>query len=155
MVAEVRWGGPGSLTGHLERYTKELSDMIWAWLLSYVHTKKFITLHTGHQCPLFHLFIIFCSPVPPSFCLSNKTENRNFWGGFMWHLEREMTEMALEVIIKRKHQGRVSDFYLGHIQENTERKTTFCKQKWEECVTFSTTLHWIALLYKEVILKST
>lgn len=37
--------------------------------------------------------------------------------------KREMTEMTLEVIIKRKHQGRVSDFYLGHIhRENSERK---------------------------------
>ena len=44
--------------------------------------------------------------------------------------KREMTEMTLEVIIKKKHQGRVSDFYLGHIhQEKSERKTTFCKQK--------------------------
>lgn len=35
--------------------------------------------------------------------------------------KREMTEMTLEVIIKRKHQGRVSDFYLGHIhRENSE-----------------------------------
>ena len=44
--------------------------------------------------------------------------------------KREMTEMTLEVIIKKKHQGRVSDFYLGHIhQEKSERKTTFSKQK--------------------------
>lgn len=74
VLAEVRGGGPGSLRGHLERDTRELSDMIWAWLLSYVHTKKFITLHTGHQWPLFHLCIIFCSPVSPSFCFSTKTK---------------------------------------------------------------------------------
>lgn len=69
--------------------------------------------------------------------------------------KREMTEMTLEVIIKRKHQERVSDFYPGHIHQKNSESKTFCKQKWEESGTFSTTLHWIALLYKEVILKST
>lgn len=43
--------------------------------------------------------------------------------------KREMTEMTLEMIIKRKHQGRVSGFYLGHIHRDNSERKTFCEQK--------------------------
>lgn len=121
VVAEVRWGGPGSL--RTQDWGAIRYDLGVVTQLCMKNIRCTLDISA-----LYSIRLLSFAPYASSFHIQLK-QKQKLLGRRYVTFEEEMTNDT-QVIIKRKHQGRVSDFYLGHILCVKKFRGFLRKTKW-------------------------